>query len=143
MSRYADVVEGVGNDLIREARKRTGLTQAQLAERVGTTQSAVARWESHRSTPSFDTVFKVVRACGLDLDLMLVERDDSDWAQAQRLLQRSVADRLAHADRVRDELAELREGLAGRRRDPQQAGSQPAQGPARAAGASRDPGSPR
>lgn len=104
-------MKGVGNDLIREARKRAGLTQAELAERIGTTQSAVARWESRRSTPSFDTVFRIVRACGLDLDLMLVERDDSDWTQARQLLQLSVGERLAHADQVRDQLDELRRGM--------------------------------
>ena len=36
----------IGADLIREARKRAGLTQRELAERAATTQSSVARWES-------------------------------------------------------------------------------------------------
>jgi hypothetical protein len=31
-------------------------------------------------------VLRLVRLCGLDLDIMLVERDTSDWHQAQRQL---------------------------------------------------------
>ncbi len=64
-----------GNDLVREARKRARLTQRELAERAGTTQSAVARLESGRTRPAFDDVLRLVRLCGFDLDIMLVERD--------------------------------------------------------------------
>ena len=100
MPRLGDVA-GIGNDLVREARKRVGLTQRELAERAGTTQSAIARIETGRSTPSFDTVLRLVRLCGLDLDVMLVERDDSDWLQAERLRAMSVAERLQqHARRA-------------------------------------------
>lgn len=67
-----------GGALIREARRRAGLTQAELARRMGTSQSAVARWERGRQSPSFDTVIRALRACGLDLDIHLVAYDDSD-----------------------------------------------------------------
>jgi transcriptional regulator with XRE-family HTH domain len=76
---------GIGNDLVREARKRARLTQAELAQRAGISESAIARIETGESSPSFDLVLRLVRHCDLDLDIMLVERDDSDWLQAQRL----------------------------------------------------------
>ncbi len=85
---------GVGNDLVREARKRVGLTQRVLAERAGTTQSAIARIETGASTPSFDTVLRLIRLCGLDLDLMMVERDNADWMQAQRMLKLTEQERI-------------------------------------------------
>ena len=75
----------MGNDLIREARLRKAFTQSQLAALAGTTQSAIARLESGRTAPSFDDVIRLLRLMDLDLDLMLVDRDDSDWIQAQRL----------------------------------------------------------
>lgn len=78
---------------MREARKRARLTQAALAERAGTTQSAIARIETGDSTPSFDSVLRLVRLCGMDLDIMLVERDDSDWLQASRLVDLTPQDR--------------------------------------------------
>lgn len=102
------MTSGMGNDLVREARKRAGLTQAQLAGRVGTTQSAIARIETAASTPSFDSVLAMVRACGLDLEVAVVERDDSDWVQASRLLRLTPAERAASADEVRAVMYELR-----------------------------------
>lgn len=99
---------GVGNDLVREARRRAGLSQRQLADRAGTTQSALARLETGRSTPSVDAVLRLVRLCGLDLEIALVDRDDSDWVQARRLLGLSPDERLARAGRVAAELGALR-----------------------------------
>jgi transcriptional regulator with XRE-family HTH domain len=62
-------------NLIREARKRARLTQTELAARVGSSQSLVARWESGEVAPLFATVLKAVRACGLDLTIGLAEYD--------------------------------------------------------------------
>src|SRR5919198_5258160 len=53
--------------LVREARLRAGLTQAELADRVGTTQSAIARVERGGSAPSLARVRELVTACGLEL----------------------------------------------------------------------------
>lgn len=79
---------------MREARLRAGLTQAELARRTGTTQSAIARLESGRTRPAYDTVVEMVRACGWDFVIEIAERDDSDWGQAQHLLRATPGDRL-------------------------------------------------
>jgi transcriptional regulator with XRE-family HTH domain len=102
----------MGNDLVREARKRAALSQRELAERAGTTQSAIARIETGRSTPSFDAVLRLVRLCGLDLDVMLVERDDSDWAQARDLLTLSPEDRVALGVRTANTMLALQRQTA-------------------------------
>jgi ribosome-binding protein aMBF1 (putative translation factor) len=57
--------------LIR-ARARAGLTQAQLARRMGTKQSVVARIESGRNPPNFRTLEKYARALGRRIELRLV-----------------------------------------------------------------------
>ncbi|WP_231753705.1 helix-turn-helix domain-containing protein [Burkholderia savannae] len=53
------------------ARREAGLTQAQVAERMGTTASAVSRLEaslsSERHSPSFATLRKYAAACGKKL----------------------------------------------------------------------------
>lgn len=54
-----------------EARARAGLTQAQLAERMHTSQSAIARLESGRSKPSVATLEKVAAATGSKLRMVL------------------------------------------------------------------------
>ena len=56
--------------LIR-ARTSAGLTQAEVAERMGTTQSAVARLESGRPLPSTRTLQRYAKATGSRLKIML------------------------------------------------------------------------
>ncbi|SRR5581483_1932985 len=68
---------GRGADLIREARLRAGLTQAELSERSGTQRSVIARWEQGTVSPTFDNMLQVIEACGFELPLMLVPRDSS------------------------------------------------------------------
>jgi transcriptional regulator with XRE-family HTH domain len=55
--------------LVREARLAAGLTQAELARRMGTTQSAVARLEGVASNPRLDTLERALRASGHSLSL--------------------------------------------------------------------------
>ena len=50
-----------------EARTRAKLTQAELAERMKTTQSVIARLESGRNRPSTRTLERVARATGTKL----------------------------------------------------------------------------
>lgn len=64
-----------GADLIREARLRAGLTQAELATRTGRERSVIARWEQGAVSPSFDNMLEVIEACGFELPLFLVQRD--------------------------------------------------------------------
>lgn len=53
------------------ARLRAGLTQAELAERMGTSQSAVARLESGSARPSVATLEKLAHATGSKLRIAL------------------------------------------------------------------------
>jgi transcriptional regulator with XRE-family HTH domain len=83
-----------GGHLIREARRRAGLTQAELAERISTAQPNVARWESADMSPSVDMLTQVVRACGLDLLVRLVPREASDWEKVEDSREVSLDERL-------------------------------------------------
>lgn len=49
---------------VAKARMRAGLSQAQLAKRMKTTQSTVARLESGRSLPSTRTLSRFAKATG-------------------------------------------------------------------------------
>ena len=61
---------------ILAARKDAGLTQADVASRMGTTVSAVSRLESslrsEKHSPSFSTLRKYAQACGKKLVLQMV-----------------------------------------------------------------------
>ncbi len=58
------------SSLIR-ARTRAGLTQEELAQRMGTTQSVVARLESGRGKPSTRTLERYAKATGTKLRITL------------------------------------------------------------------------
>ena len=60
--------------LIR-ARTAAKLTQAELARRLGTTQSAIARLEGGRVSPSFSTLRRYAEATGTRLTVGLVQAD--------------------------------------------------------------------
>ena len=53
-----------------QARRARNLTQAQLAEKVGLKQTAIARLESGQSNPSYKTLSRVARALGKNLSLV-------------------------------------------------------------------------
>ena len=80
--------------LIREARLRSGMTQADLAGKLGTTQSAIARWETGGTRPSLETLTRVARACELELRIGLAEPDPGEVSLIERNLGLSASDRL-------------------------------------------------
>ena len=62
----------VADQLLR-ARARAGLTQDAVAERMGTTKSAISRLESAgKHTPSLSTLRRYARAVGCDIQVKLV-----------------------------------------------------------------------
>jgi transcriptional regulator with XRE-family HTH domain len=63
------------------ARRRAGLRQCQLAERLGLRQATIARWERGDRGVSLNDVEMVAHACGLQLDAHLLVEDRSWWPQ--------------------------------------------------------------
>ena len=57
--------------VIREARRRVGLSQAELGRRAEVTQSVVSAYESGARQPSVPTLTRLVDAAGLRLDLQV------------------------------------------------------------------------
>lgn len=80
--------------LIREARRRSRLTQAELAARAGTTQSAVARWEAGKALPSLEKLRELVACCGLELVVSLAEPVPTEREMLVSDLASSPEDRL-------------------------------------------------
>jgi transcriptional regulator with XRE-family HTH domain len=87
--------------VIRDARVRAGLNQAELASTLGTTQSVVSRWERGHDTPRADTLVAILRACGYETDLVMRPRDAGvDRAQIRDMLRMSPESRLASSVNV-------------------------------------------
>ncbi|MBA3877720.1 MAG: nucleotidyltransferase [Anaerolinea sp.] len=81
--------------LLRQARLSAGLTQADLARRAGTSQPAIAAYESGRKTPSVATMERLLAATGTGLSAQL----PAGRRSASRL-RRLLADRRSEVLRI-------------------------------------------
>ena len=61
---------------IHDLREKRGLSQRELAERLGTTQSAIARLEAGNVTPNLATLDKIAHALNVDLVVSFVDLGD-------------------------------------------------------------------
>ena len=86
--------------LLREARRRAGLSQRELAERLGTTQSSIARMESGAVSPTFATLRSAIEACGFEIRVGLGERDPETDSLFEQTLALTPAERIRQAARV-------------------------------------------
>ena len=57
--------------LLRQARKRAGLSQVDLASRAGVTQSVISAYESGQRQPSLPALARLIDAAGFELTLGL------------------------------------------------------------------------
>lgn len=64
-------------DLIVAARRSAGLSQDQLAVRLGRSQSTIVDWETGDERPSFETLLEVGHASDRDLVVGIARYDDS------------------------------------------------------------------
>jgi transcriptional regulator with XRE-family HTH domain len=85
-----------GGEVIANARRRAAMTQSALAGRLGTTKSAVSRWEHGRVEPSFRTVVRAAEACSVSLSSLLSEpeADPHDLSLLETGSQLSYSERL-------------------------------------------------
>ncbi|HUH71402.1 MAG TPA: helix-turn-helix transcriptional regulator [Mycobacterium sp.] len=58
-------------ELVYTTRTQAGLTQAQLAAAMGTSQSAIAAWENGARTPGIEALERLARACGRKLHITI------------------------------------------------------------------------
>lgn len=86
--------------LLREARRRHGLTQQQLAARARTSQAAISRIERDLVSPSVDTLANLLDLVGEELAL---EARPIDYGHDVTLLRQNLTE--AVTDRVRRQAA--------------------------------------
>ena len=63
--------ENIAGFLLRDAREDTGLTQTQLAEKLGISQQAVARAERWAANPTVRFMVRWANACSRHLEIRL------------------------------------------------------------------------
>jgi transcriptional regulator with XRE-family HTH domain len=83
------------SSLLKETRRQAGLTQAQLARRLGVSQAAVAKLEQPGANPTVDTLDDALWATGHRLTLDApVRRPGVDESLIRQHLELSPAERL-------------------------------------------------
>ena len=100
-------------ELLREARRRHGLTQKQLAIRARTSQAAISRIERGLVSPTLETLEKLLAMMNEEL---VLDAKPIDWGHDLTLIQANleldVGQRLAQAEAYADFAEALRD--AGR-----------------------------
>lgn len=76
-------------DQMRQLRKREGLTQEQLAQRLMLTRQAVSNWERGTNLPDIETLIRIATTFHVSLDLLILGKgesnmDDKDLAEASQ-----------------------------------------------------------
>ena len=59
------------SELLKQCRKKQGVSQAELAARLGVTQQAVGKWESGKSSPDPSTVARIAELLNTTADYLL------------------------------------------------------------------------
>lgn len=97
--------------VLKTARTHAGLSQRQLARKARTAQSVVARIELGETSPSWDTLIRLLRASGHTLRTVLERNpivDRSILDDVPRILGMSPEERLEEVAQVSRFLAEAR-----------------------------------
>jgi transcriptional regulator with XRE-family HTH domain len=100
--------------LVRDARRRAGLTQRELAARAGVTQPSVARVEGGRHNVSVATLERLLDACGEELVFGARPVDAHDLSLIESTLPLTVEERIDRLLAVQEFAAELQAAVAAR-----------------------------
>lgn len=92
--------DATAQELIKSMRRRTGLSQAELARRAGLPRSVLCAYERGQRQPGVDALSRLARASGLRLALVRA-REGPDPVEAARIL---------------SQVLDLAQSLPGRRR---------------------------
>lgn len=93
-------------ELIKAARKKAGMTQAQLAEKLGISYVGVSQWENDLRNPKLDTLQRIASALGVPVQELISDWEAVDKEEFKRVFiyGEGIKDRIdAALDRLNDE----------------------------------------
>lgn len=61
------------NEVLKERRKKMGLTQGQVAERIYVSQKSISNWENGKNYPDIESLIRLAHLYELSLDQLLLE----------------------------------------------------------------------
>lgn len=76
---------------IRNLRSKQGMTQTELARRVGVSVNAVSAWETGKTFPPKDTIKRICEALGVPTSYLLISTlEEKDVPEDMRVLYRAL-----------------------------------------------------
>jgi transcriptional regulator with XRE-family HTH domain len=103
--------------LVKQARRRHGLGQAELADRLGTSQPAISRIERNLVSPTVETLERILNAMGETLEISTLVLTDPPLGGSNQSIAElrgdyrlSAEERLAQAARLSEIATELAAG---------------------------------
>ena len=73
-------------EVIRKYRKEKGLTQEEMANRLGVTTPAVNKWENGASLPDVTMLAPIARLLGITVDTLLSFREELTMDESRAIL---------------------------------------------------------
>lgn len=87
------------SERIRELRNEQGLTQAEIAKKIGVTKSAYGFWEQGKNQPDIDTIARLAEIFDVTADYLFgisdIKNSTSNYSDEKSNLSRTIA---AHLD---------------------------------------------
>ncbi|MBR0373146.1 MAG: helix-turn-helix domain-containing protein [Mogibacterium sp.] len=71
---------------LKEARKKTGLTQEELAELIGISRAAVAKWETDNGLPDIENLKAVAKLLDVSIDYLLDDGGTIDLSVTKKAI---------------------------------------------------------
>lgn len=78
-----DIKENISNNIVYY-RKKIGLTQSQLAEKLGVKTTTVSTWERGASSPDIETLYDICKIFDVSLDEMYGVNTKREIIQTER-----------------------------------------------------------
>lgn len=94
---------------LKELRKEKKLTQAKVAQSLGTTQQSYARWENGKVTPTSEKLAQIAKFYGVTTDYLLGDQSEEVDLSNVELLFRMTSDGMTKEEQevFKDELIEF------------------------------------
>lgn len=94
---------------LKELRKEKKMTQAKVAQSLGTTQQSYARWENGKVTPTSEKLAQIAKFYGVTTDYLLGDQSEEVDLSNVELLFRMTSDGMTKEEQkvFKDELIEF------------------------------------
>ncbi len=77
------------NERIRELRNAAGISQVELAEKLGVSKQSVSNWENDNIQPSIEMLLKISRTFNVSTDFLLGE-DNHRYIEVTKLTKSQI-----------------------------------------------------